>query len=281
MTIRFSNLVPAVLRHAKQAYIERVRLSRVERVHCDASMLRSISDTCPDEILRSEGGLTGWLKVQPLLQRFPIPDGAGGVNPGDRRAIFVLVHGLRAASVIEVGTHIGASTLHIAAALSEISGTTSIDPRLVSVDIYDVNHPLTKPWLKRGARHSPAEVMHASGFDSFVHFVVSDSLEFLRHSQEKADVIFLDGNHSGVAVYREVPAALKMLNPGGVILLHDYFPGLRPLWSNGSVIPGPYLAIERLRREGANICALPLGDLPWPTKQQSNTTSLALLLRNG
>ena len=37
-----------------------------------------------------------------------------------------------------------------------------------------------------------------------------------------------------------MPRALKLLRPSGVILLHDYFPGLRPLWSDGSMIAGPY-----------------------------------------
>ena len=73
--------------------------------------------------------------------------------------------------------------------------------------------------------------------------------------------------------------ALKMLNPNGVILLHDYFPGMKPLWSDGTVIPGPYLATERFVKEGINLTVLPLGELPWPTKLGSNVTSLALLLR--
>jgi hypothetical protein len=64
-----------------------------------------------------------------------------------------------------------------------------------------------------------------------------------------------------------------------VILLHDYFPDLKPLWSNGRVIPGPWLAIERLKREGAPLTVKPFGALPWPTKLNSNNTSLALLLR--
>ena len=63
------------------------------------------------------------------------------------------------------------------------------------------------------------------------------------------------------------------------MLLHDYFPHLKPLWANGTVIPGPYLALERLRREGAALAAVPLGALPWATKLDSTLTSLALLAR--
>jgi len=79
-------------------------------------------------------------------------------------------------------------------------------------------------------------------------------------------------------VYREIPVALRLLNPGGVILLHDYFPDVKPLWSNGVVIRGPFAATERLKAEGARIEVLPLSELPWPTKLGSSVTSLALLV---
>jgi len=59
------------------------------------------------------------------------------------------------------------------------------------------------------------------------------SLDYLAGCAQTFDFIFLDGDHAARTVYQEVPAALRLLNSGGVILLHDYFPNLRPLWSNG------------------------------------------------
>ena len=73
---------------------------------------------------------------------------------------------------------------------------------------------------------------------------------------------------------------LKLLKENGVILLHDYFPNLQPLWSDGGVIPGPWLAVNRLKEEGADLSAIPLGMVPWNTKLNSHYTSLALLTRN-
>jgi hypothetical protein len=73
--------------------------------------------------------------------------------------------------------------------------------------------------------------------------------------------------------------ALRLLNPNGLVLLHDYFPGGRPLWSDGSVIDGPELAVKRFQREGVPFNILPLGALAWPTKLGSTVTSLALLTR--
>jgi predicted O-methyltransferase YrrM len=102
----------------------------------------------------------------------------------------------------------------------------------------------------------------------------------MQKCDSKFDFIFLDGDHSAKTVYREIGHALKLLNKNGTILLHDYFPNLKPLWSNGNVLFGPYMAVHRLIQEGLSINAIPLGLLPWSTKMNSNRTSLALLSKN-
>ena len=150
---------------------------------------------------------------------------------------------------------------------------------LISVDIADVNSTVTKPWLGYGTKYSPVEMINKLNYGSFVNFVADTSLNYAANCKQKFDFIFLDGSHSAANVYQEIPMALKLLNQNGVILLHDYFPGMNPLWSDGSMIPGPYLATERFAKEGINLTVLPLGKLPWPTKISSNVTSLALLLR--
>jgi predicted O-methyltransferase YrrM len=247
---------------------------------CDPGALARVDSINLADILHAPGTEASWRDARDRLSRFDIVDGTGGVNPGDRRAIYYLIHHLRPASVLEVGTHIGASTLHIAAALSAAAGEGGTPGKLVSVDINDVNSTETQPWLKYGSAMSPAAMMREMGFNSFVDFITRDSHDFLVSCQDRFDFIFLDGDHAASTVYQEVPAALNLLNPGGIILLHDYFPGLKPLWSNGSLIPGPFLATERLRSEGARLRVLPLGELPWPTKLGSHVTSLALLLQD-
>jgi hypothetical protein len=71
------------------------------------------------------------------------------------------------------------------------------------------------------------------------------------------------------------------MNPGGrralYYLVRHLRPGLRPLWPDGKVIQGPQLAVQRLQRAGWPIEAQPLGELPWPTKQGTSMTSMALL----
>jgi predicted O-methyltransferase YrrM len=222
-----------------------------------------------------------WNEARAMLDTFSIPDGTGGVNPGDRRAVYYLISALKPLSVLEIGTHVGASTVHIASALATNQKGGERTATLTTVDISDVNSTATKPWLKYGAKCSPREMIDILGLESIVEFVHDTSLEYASRCNRKFDFIFLDGDHAARSVYSEVPAALNMLNPNGVILLHDYFPDMKPLWQDGWVAPGPFMATSRFMAEGADISVVPLGALPWPTKLKSNVTSLALLLKRG
>jgi predicted O-methyltransferase YrrM len=228
------------------------------------------SDFDAQAVLESNGR-DFWPGVAQRIERAGLGHNCDGVNPGDRRAIAALVTHLRPRTVLEIGTHIGSSTLTLAATLA------STNARITTVDIADVNDPVAREWEKYGAPRSPAEIVHGL---APVTFVVDDSLSYLTRGVELYDFIFLDGSHLAAAVYRELPLALQRLAPGGVLLLHDYFPGGRPLWGNGEVIVGPYLAVRRLLKEGWPIKVVPLGRLPWRTKPElgSNTTSLALVL---
>jgi predicted O-methyltransferase YrrM len=191
------------------------------------------------------------------------------VNTGDQRLIYCLTRALRPRAVLEIGTNVGGSAVMFSLAIED-------GAHLTTVDIVDVNGP-SGPAARIGCR-TPAELIKGIGRNN-VSFVTSRSIDYLRTCRDRYDLIFLDGAHEADVVYQEVPLALQLLNPGGRVLLHDYFPNLRPLWSNGKVIPGPWLAIQRLRKEGAPLRVMPFGQLPWPTKLGSNVTSLALLLR--
>lgn len=265
----------------------RIRLRRqieelglVQRADCTTGNLRRTSDLSPRDIFESADIERMWRGVMSDINRFAIPDGTGGVNPGDRRAIFYLISALKPLSVLEIGTHIGASTLHIAAALYMSRIRHGESAALTTVDSTDVNSTTAKPWLSHGTEHSPLEMIQAARYESFVEFITDTSLDYAASCGRKFDFIFLDGDHSARAVYQEIPVALNLLNRNGVVLLHDYFPRMKPLWSDGTVIPGPFVATERLRAEGVDLAVLPLGKLPWPSKLQSNVTSLALLLGN-
>ena len=267
------------LSQARYLVKEKAELSKVLPIPCDTSKLLEFSQLNIEHIFYSEEIDQEWEDVETELSLFlSNTNKKGGTNPGDRRAIYYLVRFFCPVSVLEIGTHIGSSSVHIAAAVRSLQikapySSFSFD----TVDIYNVNDKISKPWVIFGSILSPADIVNKLGCDDFVSFITEDSSNYLSQCDKKYDFIFLDGSHSASSVYRELPASLKLLNKGGCILLHDYFPGLRPLWSNGKIIPGPYLAVRRLRKEGIKINVLPLGRLPWKTKLNSSVSSLALL----
>jgi predicted O-methyltransferase YrrM len=253
------SVLPTSAHNLYRRYEEWRALAAIPRLECDAHRLRTQPPVIADP--------PDWRAVQ---ERVAFGQSRGqAVNTGDQRLIYHLASSLRPRTVLEIGTNVGGSTVMFSMALGD-------DGRMTTVDIVDVNGP-DGPARRLGCE-TPAELIRRIGHQN-VRFVTSRSTEFLRDCREQFDLIFLDGAHEADVVYQEVPLALACLNPGGVILLHDYFPDLKPLWSNGRVIPGPWLAIERLKREGVPLTVKPFGALPWETKLNSNNTSLALLLR--
>lgn len=265
--------------HASRKAQEMAAFHALPKEKLDAKNLIHEQEVNLSEILNSKEITNFWEQSKKEIDAFEIPDGTGGVNPGDRKALYYLLCHFKPKSILEVGTHIGASTLHIASALYKTQVKQGQHVDFTTVDIRDVNCTKEKPWLNYGTKFSPLEMIAKFGYDQFTTFKAGMSLDLIKTTSETFDFIFLDGDHSGGTVYQEIPAALNILNKNGVILLHDYFPNMKPLWSNGSLVEGPYLATERLINEGANIKVIPLGNLPWPTKLGTNITSLALLVR--
>jgi len=268
-----------------QNWLRRTRdsaaLKRQPRTACDPSHLRTLQEGEIAGFLAQHEAAGAWPAVEHEIAALGITDRADGVNPGDRRALYYLVRALRPARVLEVGTHIGASTAHIAAGLRDNARNGAPAARITSVDIEDVNDPVAGPWRRHGSPHSPAQLLERLDMASSSRFVTQSSLAFLRETRDTWDFIFLDGDHRGATVYQEVPAALARLEPGGFLLLHDYFPAGGSLWPSDPVIPGVWHAIERLRSEGVGLKALPLGNLPWPTKLGRSVTSLAAVTKTG
>ncbi|MDB5492542.1 MAG: hypothetical protein JWO78_2391 [Micavibrio sp.] len=265
---------PMLLINAFRNLRDTGQIAALPRQSFAADNLRPAGTLDLNTIFSSPGWQDDWLVDHAAVcDVFGEKNLAGGVNPGDRRAIYALIHSLKPQSLLEVGTHIGASMLYIARALKHGGG------KVTTVDICDVNDPYTGAWRSSELPNSPAQMAEQLGCADRVAFVAQSSISYLKDTAETFDFIFLDGDHSARSVYEEVAAALPRLREGGVILLHDYYPQGRALFPDGNIIYGPFRAIDRVLKENPQINVLPLGELPWPTKQGSRKTSLALLTR--
>ncbi len=244
----------------------------------DSARIAAAVDTLDlSALLRDPATAPAWTAAEQRIAVLGLT-GVGGMNPGDRRALYYLLRHLRPQRVLEIGTLAGASTVHLAVGLAD-AWPSSTDLRLLTVDIVDVNDSDRAAWRRLGLAQSPRQAMERLGLGGLVEFRTARSLDLLTQPGESFDLIFLDGDHRLETVIAEIPAALGRLRPGGLLLLHDYFPDLHPLWPDGKVIDGPARAVRRLRRAGWPIAVVPLGKLPWPTKEGTSRTSLALLGR--
>lgn len=245
----------------------------------DARNLRSLESvglSWPSRIFTDPVITAAWEQdYATIANLFGDGDYSGGINPGDRRALYFLIMGLKPGNVLEVGTHIGASTIYIAAALKR--GKESA--KLTTVDIVDVNDSVRGAWKKIGMSKCPADFAAELGLLDRIVFYTGRSLEFMSVTDRRFDLIFLDGDHSARAVYEELASALPLLHKDGVILLHDYYPDAKPLYPLSGPILGPFNALRRVHKENPVIEVFPLGKLPWPTKQGTNMTSLALVAK--
>jgi predicted O-methyltransferase YrrM len=263
----------------RQIERERSELASLPTAAVDATRLRAIKRREVEQLLSSPAIGVEWPAVAATIDALVTIEDmkTGGVNPGDRRALYHLIRAFRPRRVLEIGTNVGASTIHIAAAMKRNNAASKNECALVTVDIEDVNDPANGYWKRAGLSRSPRDTIASMGMAGCVTFVTRDSIAYFDENDARFDLIFVDGDHAATAVYREIPRVLDHLCEQGVVVLHDVFPRHRPLWSNRVVEPGPLLALQRLQSEGARIDVIPLGALPWPTKLGTNVTSLALL----
>lgn len=273
---RVRSLIPPAILARVSRHRQGRGLSSLPPLSFQPQNLRPLGDMDPGHFWGNPDILRSWEGDSARIAALhPYGDLWGGVNPGDRRALYSLVKGLDPKRVLEVGTHIGSSTIHIAAAL-KANGSGG---QLHTVDIYDVNDPVSGAWRKVGAPASPADMLARLGLGGIVTFHADGALDFMKKTAQRFDLVFLDGDHAARTVYAEVAAAMEVLSPSGMILLHDYYPGGLPLFQGDHAIMGPYLAMRRVMGECPCISVLPLGSLPWPTKRGGNATSLALVGR--
>jgi predicted O-methyltransferase YrrM len=257
---------------------ERRKLAAIGQIGCDTSALikgmtyERIMDALTSPVWNQE-----WEAICSEINALGGAKGPSAVNMAEQRTLYILMRALNAHSVLEVGTNVGGSTVNLVAALRE-NAKSAGEVQMVTLDVVDQNAP--DSIAKKLGQLTPREMIEKMGAGAWVRFLVEPSLSYLTRKEMKFDFIFLDGDHLAPTVYQELPAALRILNPGGVILLHDYFPDGKPIYSDQKIIAGPWLAAQRFQREKAGFHVIPLGTLPWETKQGSKVTVLAMVVGN-
>lgn len=115
------------------------KLYSLKKSKVNTNNLASIKEINLRYILNNDEILNSWKNWQDKLNAFNFVDFMGGVNPGDQRAIFYLIRYLKPKAVLEIGTHIGASTVNIASALNYNQNKFLTKSIFKTVDIRDVN----------------------------------------------------------------------------------------------------------------------------------------------
>jgi predicted O-methyltransferase YrrM len=269
-------LIPAALKQPARDYIDGRTFRRQPNLRFDGTNLRPGSRIDLAAIMNDATVGAAFAEDNArIASAYETGEIFGGVNPGDRRALYHLIAHFQPKRVLEIGTHVAASTVYIASALRRfVDGG-----QLATADIADVNGP-NAAWKSLGMPAAPARYISDLGLEGITTFVTKPAAEMLQ-TPDRYDLIFLDGDHSPLAVYREISAALGILSPPGVIVLHDFYPGSKPLTPDGGAISGPSTAADRIKSETSDIAFIPLGNLPWKTKGGGNATSLALVAKRG
>jgi predicted O-methyltransferase YrrM len=269
-------IVPATMLSQYNDYMDNAIFNKIEKRKFYENNLLNMSELEIRHVFHNTDIHALLQEDTSLITKYFMENGPNlGVSPSGRRAIYCMIMALKPRNVLEIGTNIGASTIYIAAALKRLNE----GGRLTTVDIEDVNHPETGPWKKAKMSKSPRDLAMDLGLYETIHFHVAYSKDFMRSTNEKFDLIFLDGEHSSSMVYEEVSIAMSLLEKNGTILLHDYYPHGKQLFPNNIPIKGPFRAMERIHRENSAITVLPLGILPSPIKQDKNLTSLAIVVK--
>ena len=189
-----------------------------------------------------------------------------GIDPEpDCRALFHIVAARRPAAVLEIGTHVGASTLHIAAALDHAGGGV-----LTTVDIADVNDA-DGPWSTIGTPAAPGTLLERLGLADRVRFRHCPSSRYFAAQEERFDLVWVDGSHSEGPAFFDIRHALGALRPAGLVALHD-------VYADGAGNPGVRRATERLARAAPWLRVQRLDRLPFAP---DFPTSMALCVRRG
>jgi predicted O-methyltransferase YrrM len=186
-----------------------------------------------------------------ISKRFELlkyPKANGSVGGNSALSLYGAARHYGCARALDIGTHLGKSALLLASAISFRASHPS--GYVLSVDVRDVTKP---DYTMRNGTPLPMsalQLLQHFQLDHAVTFVTGKSLQVMPQLAGGFDLIMLDGAHDAATVYIELLLAQTLLRPGGILAMHDVYPGLLPIEaSSKKVIKGPWLALEKLLTE--------------------------------
>lgn len=184
-----------------------------------------------------------WNEVERLMGEIGVAEAPCCMARVTRSTLFKTARAMGAKRILDIGTFTGFSMLTFAHAVGE-------GGKVVTVDIKEQNDAADSWWKVHGRNMSPRDLLIASKLDDRVEFVAEDSRIYLSQTDDKFDLICIDGWHDHTGVYQDFDLSLDCLNPDGMIFMDDvqmldYTPP--PGFDR---IHGPASALQRHMAEG-------------------------------
>jgi len=132
----------------------------------------------------------------------PMPD----ARQTNQDIITALADHIKPERVLEIGINVGETARAILSDAPYIKEYIGVD--------------LPKMWFKRGAKDKPGQVVDDERLRILMPEGGSRGID--RKEVGKFDLIFVDGDHTYAGVEFDARLAYALINPGGVIIWHDY-----------------------------------------------------------
>lgn len=196
-----------------------------------------------------DAGASPWIAALKRLYEMPLTF-PSAVSPDAGLLLHALVRNIRPRTVVEIGTHLGVSTLWLASALEA-------GARLHTFDLFlPIRRSKLHPHeMLAGREEFVRGWVGQAGLDDLVHVHKGDSAFEVRrlHAdlRERGGVhlAFIDGDHAPEGVRQDFLAVEPVLTTGGYVVFHDTFPEY-------SGCDGPRRLIDRLGEMAAGVYQL-------------------------
>lgn len=134
-----------------------------------------------------------------------------GTTFSEQMLLYALVRGINAKNAIEIGTRRGHSTIWIASAIRDNGGEF-----LVCID------PFGGPGAGGGNdKEYTVQKLAQLELDNVLIVEELSSQALGRFPDSSFDFIYIDGDHSYDGVKNDLTHSLRILKPGGIVVLHD------------------------------------------------------------